>query len=263
MNWTAILGVEFPVFLMVLGRTTGLIITAPFFQSKSMPAMVRAGLALFLALVLAPALGLRYGPEWSQGNLWIQSIAAEIMTGLTMGYLLNLAFVAIQVGGQLLDVSMGFGVVNILDPQTGAEMPILGQLQQIMAIWIFLILRGDHLIIGALAQSYKLIPPSAFSLTTHGTKMVLEAFGGMFLLGFQIALPIVGALFLADLAMGIISRLIPQINVFMTGFPIKITLGLLMLILLVPMIAHLMSNFSSQGGQLWQTLERTLPYFHR
>ncbi|HEX2954006.1 MAG TPA: flagellar biosynthetic protein FliR [Bacillota bacterium] len=263
MNWAAILGVDFPVFLMVLGRTSGLIITAPYFQSRSMPVMVRAGLALFLALVLAPVLGLRYGAEWTQGNLWIQSFTAEVMTGLTMGYLLNLSFVAIQVSGQLIDVSIGFGVVNILDPQSGVEMPITGQFQQIMALWIFLVLHGDHLIIGALAHSYKIIPPAAFSLTTHGVKVILEAFGGMFLLGFQIALPIVGAIFLADLAMGIVSRLIPQINIFVTGFPIKIALGLLMLILLIPMLSHLMNNFASQGGQLWQTLERTLPYFHR
>lgn len=108
MNWAAILGVDFPVFLMVLGRTSGLIITAPYFQSRSMPVMVRAGLALFLALVLAPVLGLRYGAEWTQGNLWIQSFTAEVMTGLTMGYLLNLSFVAIQVSGQLIDVSSGW-----------------------------------------------------------------------------------------------------------------------------------------------------------
>lgn len=262
-GWTALLGVEFPIFLMVLGRTTGLMVVAPYFQSRTMPVMVRAGLVLLLTMVLAPVLKLQPGGDWVHGTLWLQDVAAEVVTGLTMGFILNLSFAAIQLAGQMLDVSMGFGVVNIIDPQSGSEMPIMGQFQQILAIWLFLLMGGDHLVIRALAFSYKIIPPAGFSFSSHGVYSIVQSFSGMFLLGIQIALPIVGAIFLTDLILGIVSRLIPQINVFMTGFPIKITLGLLLLILAIPVFAHLMANFTSDGGDLWQALDRTLPLFRR
>ena len=263
MDWTALFGVDFPVFLLVLSRTSGLLIAAPYFQSRSLPAMIKVGLTLFLSLVLAPVLSLQPGGDWVHGTLWLQSIAAEVVTGLTMGFVLNLSFAAIQLAGQMIDISIGFGVVNIIDPQSGSEMPIMGQLQQLLAMWLFLVLNGDHLIIKALVYSYKLIPPGGFTCTTPGVRSIVHAFSGMFLLGVQIALPIVGAIFLADLTMGIVSRLIPQINVFMTGFPIKIVLGLLLVILATPFFSHLIGGLVSSDGGLWQAIGKILPLFRR
>jgi flagellar biosynthetic protein FliR len=256
-NWTAIFGIQLPTFLLALGRTSGIMITAPYFQSRSLPATVKAAMALLLAVVLSPVIVFP-AKEWFQGNLWLIAVGGELLVGLTMGYILNLSFAGIQLAGQLIEVPMGFGVVNIIDPQTGGEMPIIGQLQHILVIWLFLLFQGDHLIIKALAHSYDLIPPTGFVITSMGVKGILQAFSGLFLLGLQIALPIMGVIFLTDLILGVVSRLIPQINVFMTGFPIKITLGLLLVALILPALSRLMANLTSMDGDLWQTLFRIL-----
>jgi flagellar biosynthetic protein FliR len=259
-SWSDLFSVELPVFLAVLGRTSGLLISAPYFQSQTIPVTLRAGIALLLALVLSPVLGLQPGP-WLQGNLWVLTVLGEVLTGLAMGYIMNLLFAAVQLGGQLIEVPMGFGMVNILDPQTGGEMPIIGQLHQLLTTWLFLLFQGDHLIIRALARSYELLPPAAFTVTALGVKGIVRGFCGMFLLGVQIALPIMGAIFLADVALGIISRLIPQLNVFFTGFPIKIAMGILLLILILPVFLRLAANFASPGGDIWQLLQKVLPLF--
>lgn len=260
MNWSTLIGVELPVFLLVLGRTSGLMLTAPFFQGRTLPPMIRAGIVLLLTLVLSPVIGIQPG-DWSQGSLWLLSVAGEVVTGLTMGYLMNLLFAAVQLGGQLIEVPMGFGMVNVLDPQTGGEMPIIGQVYQILVLWLFLIFQGDHLIIRALAKSYDLVPPAAFVVTTMGVKSIVKAFGGMFVLGVQIALPIMGVIFLADITLGIISRLIPQINIFMNGFSVKIFLGMVLLILTLPIFVRLAANFASPSGDIWQIIQKTLPLF--
>lgn len=253
MSWLAFFGLSLPAFLLVLGRTSGLLLSAPYFQSRSLPPTIRAAIALLLAMVLTPVLKINPG-DWSHGNLWMISIAGEVITGLTMGYLLNLTFAGIQLAGQLIEVPMGFGVVNIIDPQSGGEIPIVGQFQQIFVLWLFLLFQGDHLIIKALIQSYDLIPPAGFAITSLGVKAVVQAFSGMFLLGLEIALPVMGVLFLADLMLGIISRLIPQINVFVTGMPIKIVLGMMLLVLILPTLLRLMANLATPGGDLWQNL---------
>lgn len=257
MSWLASFGLSLPAFLLVLGRTSGLLLSAPYFQSRSLPPMLRASVALLLAMVLTPVLKIS-GGNWTEGNLWLIAVGGEVLTGLTMGYLLNLSFAGIQMAGQLIEVPMGLGIVNVIDPQSGGEMPIVGQLQQILVLWLFLLFQGDHLIIKALIHSYDLIPPAGFAVTTMGVKAIVHSFSGMVLLGLEIALPVMGVLFLADMILGIISRLIPQINVFITGMPIKITIGLILLVFMIPSLARLMANLSSMDGDLWQSLWRVL-----
>lgn len=259
MSWFTSFGLSLPTFLLVLGRTSGILISAPYLQSRSLPTRLRAAVALLLALVLTPVLGME-GGNWSEGNLWVIAVGSEVITGLIMGYLLNLTFAGILLAGQLIEVPMGFGVVNVVDPQSGGEMPIVGQFQQIFVLWLFLLFQGDHLIIRALIQSYELIPPAGLAITSMGVKAVVQSFSGMFLLGLEIALPVMGVLFLADMILGIISRLIPQINVFMTGLPIKISIGLMLLVLVLPSLMRLMANLTSLQGDLWQDLWRVMSH---
>src|SRR5690554_5674984 len=142
-----------------------------------------------------------------------------------MGYVVNMVLAAFQLAGQMIDVPMGFGLANVLDPQQGIRMPIVGQLQQIIALWIFLLVDGHHVLFRALVESYRLLPVGNLPFFAHGTELVVRAFSSMFLLGFTIALPIVGVLFLTNIGLGILVRLIPQVNVFMVSFPLKIMIG--------------------------------------
>ena len=154
-------------FLAVLGRTSGLLISAPYFQSQTIPVTLRAGIALLLALVLSPVLGLQPGP-WLQGNLWVLTVLGEVLTGLAMGYIMNLLFAAVQLGGQLIEVPMGFGMVNILDPQTGGEMPIIGQLHQLLTTWLFLFVSRRSFDHSRLGQKLRIAAAGRFYCDSAG-----------------------------------------------------------------------------------------------
>ncbi|NLY88907.1 MAG: flagellar type III secretion system protein FliR [Firmicutes bacterium] len=243
-------------FLLVTMRITGLLTTAPVFQSRNLPVLVRLGLVLFISLVLTPVIpgtvGVASLPAF--GLLAIQ----EILIGLVMGFMVNMALAAIQVAGQLIDVPIGFGMVNVLDPQLGIRMPIIGQLQHTIVLWVFLLVDGHHVLFRALVESYRLLPVGGAPFFLHGTALVIRAFSAMFLLGFTIALPIVGVLFLTSIGLGILVRLIPQVNVFMVGYPLKILIGFIMLWLGMAVFCRWFAGYLSGSGEIWRELLRLI-----
>src|SRR5690554_433216 len=122
-------------------------------------------------------------------------VVQELLTGLLMGFVVNIIFAAFQVAGQMIEVPMGFGLVNVLDPMTGVQMPLVGQVKHVIALWVFLLVNGHHTLIRALMESYRLLPAGKPPFLTHGVESLVKVFCGMFLLAFRIALPIVGVLF--------------------------------------------------------------------
>lgn len=243
-------------FLLVTLRITGLLTTAPVFQSRSLPSLVRMGLVFALSLVLTPVI---------PGTVEVSSLPVlgllalqELLAGMVMGFMVNMAFSAVQVAGQLIDVPMGFGMVNVLDPQTGIRMPVIGQLQQIIALWIFLLVDGHHLLLRALIESYQFLPVGGTPFFLRGTALVIRGFSSMFLLGFTIALPIVGVLFLTSIGLGILVRLIPQVNVFMVGYPLKILIGFILLWLSMAVFCRWFAGYLSGSGEVWRELLRLM-----
>lgn len=243
-------------FLLVTLRITGLFTTAPVFQSRNLPPAIRLGLVLFISLVLTPVI---------PGSAGVSSLPAlgllavqEILVGLVMGFMVSMALAAVQVAGQLIDVPIGFGMVNVLDPQTGVGMPVLGQLQHIIALWFFLLVDGHHLLLRALVESYRLLPAGGTPFFLRGTALVVKGFSNMFLLGFTIALPIVGVLFLTSIGLGILVRLIPQINVFMVGYPLKILIGFILLWLSMAVFCRWFAGYLSGSGEIWRELLRLI-----
>jgi len=252
--WTEM---KFTLFLLIFLRNTGLMIAAPFFQSRNIPNVLRICLALFLSFVFVPVLKL---PSALPQNFWQIALLMiqELILGLIMGYILYLTFAGLQLAGQLIDVPMGFGMVNVLDPQTGGQMPIIGQLYSLIAVWLFLLVKGDHTLINILAQSFKLLPIGEPLLLTRGLLLVIKAFSGLFWLAIQVAIPIIGVLFLTDIGLGVLAKLIPQINVFFLGFPIKVFLGITILILSLPVLVRWLAVNYSNNGSVWTELLRFL-----
>lgn len=253
---------KYLLFLLIFSRITGLLQSAPFFQSRSLPGYFRAGLALFISLILTPLFG-EMEVKVSHLLLFFLLVVRELIIGLLLGYVLNLAFAGIQLAGQLVEVPMGFGMVNILDPQAGYEVPIIGQLQHLTALWLFLLVDGHHMLFNLLVKSYQLLPLNAALQFKSGIELVIKAFSGMFWLGFQVALPVWGVIFLTDVGLGVLSRLIPQINVFIMGFPIKVALGLILLILGLPVFVQGLAQYFSPSGKIWSEAIRLLTLLGR
>lgn len=262
MNFEQIFGVTFSQVLLGFTRASGMIMTAPIFQSRNIPPQVKVILAFGLALVVAPFIVGAIDLNQFTFGMAVYTLIQELLTGLIMGFMVGLTMYAIQIAGYYFDIQMGFGMVNILDPTTGAQMPLMGQINYIMASLIFLAINGHHTVITSFIQSYQVIKPGMFLIKKEAVGVFVMAFSNMFYLGFKIGIPIMATIFLADVAMGIIAKLIPQINVFMVGFPVKIILGLIMLVFFIPVYVMIIEATFSNSGDTFKMMRLMLRHLH-
>jgi len=217
------------VFLLVLARVGGLVGASPIFGHLLVPVRVRVGFTLVLAAALGGALGpATAAPPPTIVGL-IGALAVEAALGVAIGLVAQFVFAGVLMGGQLSGIQMGFGIANLIDPQSHAQVTIVAQWQQLMAFLIFLVLDIHHLLIGALLASFHTTPPGSVVLSAVGLRGTISLAGELFALGVRIAAPVLVALLLTNAALGILARTIPQLNVFVVGFPVNVGVGLLML----------------------------------
>jgi len=257
MNVESFLGINVSQFLLAFFRASGMVATAPVFQNRTLPVQARVFIAGALALLSGSYVKT---PDLTQYYYWmaLALLIQEILVGLIMGFMVNMTMYAVQLAGYLFDVPIGFGIVNVIDPISGVQLPLLGQFNFILANLIFLLINGHHTLILSLVNSFQIIQPGMFFLKKEAVGVVVRAFSAMFYFGFKISIPIMGAIFLSDVALGIISRLIPQINVFIIGFPVKIMLGLFVLILFIPIYIFLIERSFSDSGDTFRMLRLML-----
>lgn len=219
------------VFFLVFMRFGALIVSAPILGANNFPVIAKIALAGLSALAVTPTIGVLDEPL-PAGALDFSMLATmEVLIGLIMGFVMTLMFAAIQMAGQIMDMQSGFGLINIFNPALETQFPIFGFFYFILAILYLLALNGHHLMIRGLAASFNTVPIGGFSpdpevlwtVTTWGT--------GMFYNGVIIAAPVAGAMMLAYATMGIMGRVVPQIHLFVVGFPITIATALLIVAL--------------------------------
>ena len=212
------------LYLLVFSRVGGALAAAPMFGSLNVMPPVRIGLTALTALLLAPVVG----PAPAVMGLWdgVLALIAEFVVGVMLGLLTYFVFVAVQLAGQIVDIQMGFGIVNVIDPVTSNQVSVMGQVKFLIAILVFLAVDGPHMVLGALGDSFRLIPLGEGSLGSAGWQVFSGRFGDVFTLAFRFSAPVMGALFLTNLALGVLARTVPQMNVFIVGLPISIAVGL-------------------------------------
>ena len=177
-------------------------------------------------------------------NLFI-NLLKEILLGVIFGYITTIMFSAILLAGQLIDTQIGFGMVNVLDPQSNIQVPLLGNFNNIIALLLFLIIDGHHTLVNLLVASFDIIPIGQITIEQDIYIILVTIFKNAFGLAFKMALPIVGAALITESILGLMSKSIPQINVFAVGIPIKIFIGLITLFFFIPAyISLLKGNFS-------------------
>lgn len=241
-------------FLALLMRGGGLFLTMPLFGGPGVPPHVKVGLAALVAALLFPIIPAQTAPVETIELVFV--VLQELAVGLGMGFIVSLFLYALQVAGQLMDVPIGFGMVNVLDPQFGGQIPIMGQFLNITAVLVFFSINGHHAVLRAFSDSYALIPIGAAAWDGAITDVALRTVSTTFVLGVRIAVPVIAASFLTDVALGIVNRAVPQINVFITGYPIKIFLGILVIAVALPVYVGLLGVVFGDGGDmmrwLWQ-----------
>ncbi len=258
MNLPVIPLVQWQTFLICLVRTSALIGSMPVFSGSQAPVRMRAGLAFILAIVIFPVVKSHISQEslapFSLGLLVVQ----ETMFGIMLGFIARLIMIAIQFGGTVAGYKMGFAAANILDPQSHQQVPLMGRFLQVIALLVFLSIDGHHIFLKALVRSYQILPPGTLDFSGQAIPYLMELTGDMFSLGLQLTAPLLIMLILSHFVLGIMSRLIPQLNVLMLSFPINIGLGFIVLGLsfnmMVTLLGREFQDLSERFFQFFQML---------
>jgi flagellar biosynthetic protein FliR len=226
---------QLALFLLIFVRISGMLLIAPIFGSRNIPGPMKAGLSLFLTLTVLPLLAAGPGPTIPQTLIpYIFLLGSELLFGLIIGFASSLVFSAVQMTGSLLDMQVGFGVVNIFDPQVGQQVPLIGNFKYILALILFLTVNGHHVLLTAIVDSFKLVPITGIVFNGLIAEVMVDMISGIFIFAVQITIPVLAAVIITDIALGILARTMPQMNVFVVGVPAKIIVGIFVLSVTLP-----------------------------
>ena len=235
------LGFHFELFVLVLCRTTGLFLAAPVLSSPVMPRTAKILACGSMAVCMLPTVVAGGAGAGALPGTWVGlglTAGRELLVGLVLGFFALLAVTALQVGGELLSEQMGFAMSKVVDPTTGGESAVVAQLGSVLGLLLFLAVDGHHWLIGALGTSFERVPVGAGTLRGPTLARLVDGFARMFESGVTLAAPVLCVTVLLTFAVGLVARLVPQINALMLAFPLKIGLGLLMLGIALPFITR-------------------------
>ena len=227
-------------FFLVLGRVSPLFIFAPLFSSKMVSPRVRSIVAVALAVGLMPVV--KHGHIDLDPLGYAGLMVKEIIVGLAFAYALGAMFAALQTAGTMLDTFIGFSFGAMIDPITGTQSSVISQMYSLFGVMIFIAIGGDSWVIKGLGRTYDAVPlldsPNIGSLV-EGAQI---AFSGIFVSAMMIGAPVIIALIIVDAAFGVVSRVVPQMNVFAVGFPAKMIVGLTLIGASLPFVSGFVAD---------------------
>ncbi len=227
---------------------TGLFVVAPIFGRRNIPTYFKIGFAFFTALILVNTTAVQT-VEYDDNLIgYALLVSKEFLIGLSMGYVAYLTYNAIYIAGEIIDMQIGFGVVNVLDPVSNIQVPVTSNLYFIISMLLFLSMNGHHMLIKALFDSFAELPPGDAVFRAEISDNILGIFGTVLSTGVRIAAPVVATVLILDVALGTISKMVPQMNIFVIGMPLKIIIGLIIIVITMPMfITIIQSVFELMG----------------
>jgi len=232
--------------LWPLARVLAVLAAAPVLGQARIPMRVRIGLGVGLVIVLVPTLPAPppVAPGSAAGML---ILASQIVIGLAIGLVLRLVFSAVEMAGDLVGTQMGLGFAMFYDPGNVQHTPILGQFMGLLATLTFLSINGHLLVIAALAQSFQTLPIAATPLGASLFEVLARHGAIVFVAGLQLALPLIVTMLVVNLALGVLTRAAPQLNVFAVGFPLTLALGFAALMFTLPYFGPLFERTLDQA----------------
>ncbi len=232
-------------FFWPLLRILALLSTAPLFSEKQVGKRVKIGLGGLIVFLIAPTLPTSNIPLFSVTALWLA--IQQILIGVAIGLTMQFAFAAVRLAGEVIGMQMGLSFATFFDPSGGPNMPILARLLNLLAMLLFLSFDGHLWLISLLADSFHTLPIRAQPLNGNGFLALTQAGGLIFINGMMLALPLICLLLTLNLALGLLNRVTPQLSVFVIGFPVTMTIGILTIGMMMPMLApfceHLFGEF--------------------
>jgi flagellar biosynthetic protein FliR len=239
-----------------LTRILGLIAAAPIFGNTSVPVPVKVSLGVILAAIMAPAIpALPAADPMSMAGFLI--LIQEMLIGLAMGFAMRIVFAAVEMAGEISSLTMGLGFASVYDPQTRGRSSAVSQFLALIATMAFLAVNAHLVLLEALAESFYTLPISATPMSSAAPYELVNWGGHIFAAGLQLSLPIVAALLITNIALGILTRAAPQLNIFGIGFPVSLGIGLLVISLALPYLTMPIQNLVNQGIEAGRKLVRS------
>jgi len=244
---------QFRAYMLVLLRISIFLYMLPVFSSTVFPDRLKMGFALVVSLLLYSVVEIdlsRFPMDVVSTGLLI---LAEAMIGVTLGLCIRMFFASVQLAGQIIGFQMGYAMINVLDPQTGANVSIMDQFGYWVCIVVFLLLNGHHIIFLAAVDSFKIVPMGFFMMHGAIPAKVIEIGGRLFLLSVKIGAPVIVALAFVSVAFGLVSKFSPQMNVMIVAFPLQIVTGLFLFGFVLQIIVIVTRTYVSElrGLLMW------------
>lgn len=218
---------QFQSLLVILVRISGILASMPVLGSKTIPVRVKTGFVLVLGLALFPIVRI---PVLPQDPLLLGAgLTSEFLVGLVLGLGIRAVFAGIELAGELMGQQMGLGMVHLLDPLASQQVPLISHFQTVLASLVFVSLNAHFMVVRAVANSFDLIAPFGASLSASLAEDVVRILQGLFVIALKLAAPVMTTILLINLAMGVLGRTVPQMNVFILSHPLTIAAGLLVM----------------------------------
>ncbi len=242
---------EAVTFLMVLARTGGLMVSAPFWGGRVVPGLIKAVFSVGISVAIYPLVKTAHLPAGEITGAasllgLLLAVGGEILVGIALGWSAQIFFSGMRLAGQQIETRMGLSLASLIDPQGGAPSALFSVLLELTATLVFLALNGHYLLVRALASSYSFFPLAGAK--TAVVSVLVSAAAGIFSIGFQVSAPIMVGLVLSDIVLGIVNRVVPQMNVFVVALPLQFLFGMLLLVFSLPVIGWLLMDRIADFG---------------
>lgn len=238
-------------FMLVLSRVAGIFAALPVFGGRSLPTRIKAAVVFMITLICFPSLSITMPQVPSDAFSLALLALSEVMVGLTLAFITQIIFAAVEFSGQIIGMQMGLTISSILDPTRGTQTQIMSVVQTLFATLMFLALNIHHLFIRAIIDSFNAIPLGGWRISGEIVNFLVMRTADIFIIGIRLAAPVMVALLLTTVALGIMARAFPQMNVFMISLPLNIGLGLITLGMTLTIFFHVLEvSFGQLKGQI-------------
>ncbi|MFW5648400.1 MAG: flagellar biosynthetic protein FliR [Candidatus Alkaliphilus sp. MAG34] len=252
---------NFQLFILILVRVTGLFVISPIFGRNNLPTIMKIGISVIIALILLPLKINTFHLSINNYKMLIFWSISEFLIGIIIGFIAFIYFTAIYLAGTIIDIQMGFGMVNIMDPQTNIQMPLAGGFYNILITLLFLGINGHHKLIQSLMYSYEILPIGFnISINENIISYLVKVFMEIFILAFQLSAPVLIAIFLGNVILVILARTMPQMNIFIVGLPFKIIVGIAVMMVTLQLLPYYSENLFDR---MLHSIHEVMQFFAR
>jgi len=248
---------DIQTFLLIFSRVVSVLWLLPIFSSKAVSVPFKAGVSLLIAYLLFDSIGVDRSFSSDPYFLFL-FVIKEVFIGLSIGFFVRVLFTAVNVAGEIISIQSGFSFARFMDPLSMTQVTVIEQLKNLLAMMLFLAMDAHHILVRAIVASFRDVPIGSVTIQQSFFQYLITVSGRIFVTGFKIGAPIIVTLMFVEIALGMLSRMIPQINIFIEGVPLKILVTVIMfsfsLGVIVPVIANMFKGMDGEILRLFRLM---------